>query len=307
MAGLLADKQEKAKSLAAARAAYEKVMQQFAKHELYPTAVLERAKVIAATDVERRRSTSCAASRTTATSRPPPVAPMALLQLATYLRAQNKAQEAADVLAKCRQENEEKLKNDPARAAWVPLLQYHHGLALKEAGKRAEARTVLEGVIKGSPNRPEAAEAALRWGQSLKDDGLSKIAEARKKLANPEPQAGGEGRREQGARGRAEGRARRGGVPRNPGRRAEEPTAAGRGPRRHAVRGRLGQPHPGRRRGGRGPGEVAAGALGEAQGRGGEEDAAGRTPPTVPHARGAAGRRAACSRPSRRPAPTTGR
>src|SRR5207244_3597164 len=83
-----------------------------------------------------------------------------------------------DVLAKCRQENEEKLKTDPARAAWVPLLQYHHGLALKEAGKRAEARVVLEGVIKGSPNRPEAAEAALRWGQSLKDDGLHKMDEA---------------------------------------------------------------------------------------------------------------------------------
>jgi TolA-binding protein len=184
MAGLLAEKQEKDKVLAAARAAYEKVMQQFAKHELFPTAVLERAKVIAATDVngavnELRRF------QNDGTLKAAPVAPMALLQLATYLRTQNKAQEAADVLAKCRQENEEKLKNDAARAAWVPLLQYHHGLALKEAGKRAEARAVLEGVIKGSPNRPEAAEAALRWGQSLKDDGLAKVADARKKLANP--------------------------------------------------------------------------------------------------------------------------
>jgi TolA-binding protein len=184
MAALLDDKQEKAKSLAAARAAYEKVMQQFAKDALVPTAILERAKVIGATDPngavnELRRFQNDGNLKAT------PMAPMALLQLATYLRAQNKSQEAADVLAKCRQENEEKLKNDPARAAWVPLLQYHHGLALKEAGKRPEARTVLEGVIKGSPNRPEAAEAALRWGQSLKDDGLTKIDDARKKLANP--------------------------------------------------------------------------------------------------------------------------
>jgi TolA-binding protein len=184
MAGLLAEKQEKDKEFAAARAAYEKLMQQFGKHELFPTAVLERAKVIAVNDLngavnELRRF------QNDGNLKAPPVAPMALLQLATYLRAQNKAQEAADVLAKCRQENEEKLKNDPARAAWVPLLQYHHGLALKEAGKRAEARTVLEGVIKGSPNRPEAAEAALRWGQSLKDDGLAKVADANKKLANP--------------------------------------------------------------------------------------------------------------------------
>jgi len=181
MAAVLDDKQEKAKSLAAARAAYEKVMQQYGKHDLYPTALLERAKVLAATDPngainELRRFQNDGNLKAVA------VAPMALLQLATYLRTQNKAQEAADVLAKCRQENEAKLTADPARAAWVPLLQYHHGLALKEAGKRAEARGVLDGVIKGSPNRPEAAEAALRWGQSLKDDGLQKIADARKKL-----------------------------------------------------------------------------------------------------------------------------
>jgi TolA-binding protein len=184
MAALLDDKQEKAKSLAAARAAYERLMQQFPRHDSYPTAVLERAKVIAATDPngainELRRFQNDGNLKAAA------VAPMALLQLATYLRGQNKAPEAADVLSKCRQENEEKLKNDPARAAWVPLLQYHHGLALKEAGKRPEARAVLENVIKGSPNRPEAAEAALRWGQSLKDDGLLKIADARKRLAGP--------------------------------------------------------------------------------------------------------------------------
>jgi TolA-binding protein len=183
-AALLADKQEKAGALAAARTVYERLLQQFPKHELYPTALLERAKVIAATDPnaavnELRRFQNDAGMRAT------PVAPMALLQLATYLRGQNKAQEAADVLARCRQENEEKLKADPARAAWVPLLQYHHGLALKEAGKRAEARAVLENVVKGSPKRPEAAEAALRWGQSLKDDGLLKVREARKRLAAP--------------------------------------------------------------------------------------------------------------------------
>jgi TolA-binding protein len=195
MAAVLDDKQAKANALAAARAAYEKVMQQYGKHDLAPTAILERAKVIAVTDPngavnELRRFQNDGNLKNAA------VAPIALLQLATYLRGQNKAQEAADVLAKCRQENEEKLKNDIGRAAWVPLLQYHHGLALKEAGKRAEARQVLEGVIRGSPNRPEAAEAALRWGQSLKDDGLLKVGEARKKLAagnlKPEEKAAAE-------------------------------------------------------------------------------------------------------------------
>src|SRR5262249_26692105 len=36
-----------------------------------------------------------------------------------------------------------------------------------------------------SPARPEAAEAALRWGQALKDDGLQKMDAARKRLAPP--------------------------------------------------------------------------------------------------------------------------
>ena len=184
MAALLDDKQEKAKSLAAARAAYEKLAQQFPRHELFPTALLERAKVIAAADPngainELRRF------QNDGTLKAAPVAPMALLQLATYLRGQSKAQEAADILARCRQENEERLRNDPARAAWVPLLQYHHGLALKEAGKRSEARAVLEGVIRGSPNRPEAFEAALRWGQCLKEEGLQKVDAGRKRLATP--------------------------------------------------------------------------------------------------------------------------
>ncbi len=184
MAALLADKQEKVKSLTAARTAYERLMQQFPRHELYPTALLERAKVIAATDPNGALS-ELRRFQNDGTLKAAPVAPMALLQLATYLREQKKAPEAADVLAKCRQENEEKLKNDPARAAWVPLLQYHHGLALKEAGKNAEARNVLEAVVRTSPNRPEAIEAALRYGQSLQDDGKRKVDEARKRLANP--------------------------------------------------------------------------------------------------------------------------
>src|SRR5262249_11381669 len=184
LAALFVQKDDKAKALTAARAAYDKLQQQFGKHELFPNSVLERAKVIAVTDpnggINELRHFQNDVNLKAA-----PIAPMALLELATFLRAQNKAQEAADVMAKVRQEYEEKLKTDAARAAWVPLLQYHHGLAVKEAGKRGEARTVLEQVIKSSPNRPEAAEAALRWGQSLKEDGLQKTADARKKLANP--------------------------------------------------------------------------------------------------------------------------
>ncbi|HEV3235571.1 MAG TPA: tetratricopeptide repeat protein, partial [Gemmataceae bacterium] len=47
LANLFAQKEEKDKALASGRAAYEKLMQQFGKHEHYPQAVFERAKCLA--------------------------------------------------------------------------------------------------------------------------------------------------------------------------------------------------------------------------------------------------------------------
>jgi TolA-binding protein len=176
--------QERAPFVASARAAYEKLIQQFPKHELQAQAVFERAKCVAlAGDVngainELRRFTN-------EPLKSAPVAPLGVLELATLLRGQNKSSEAADLLQQCRQQHEQKLAQDPARAGWVALLQYHHGVALKEAGKFAEAKTVLNLVLQQSPNRPEAIEAALRWGQCLKDDSILKLETARKKLASP--------------------------------------------------------------------------------------------------------------------------
>ena len=72
------------------------------------------------------------------------------------------------------------------------MLQYHQGIALREAGKGAEARNILDQLARSAPDRPEAHDAALRAGQSLKDDGMKKIADGHKKLtiANlPAPEA----------------------------------------------------------------------------------------------------------------------
>jgi TolA-binding protein len=184
LAALLAQPPEKAKALAAARTAYEQLQQRFPKDALVPQAIFERAKVLAqANDVngainELRRFTNDPLKSAS-------IAPTAVLRLATLLRGQNQSQQAADVLNQCRQQHENALRTDPTRADWVVLLQYHHGVALKEAGKRAEARAVFDQIVQQSPDRPEAAEAALRWGQTLKDDGLNKIEAAKKKLSTP--------------------------------------------------------------------------------------------------------------------------
>ena len=149
-----------------------------------PQATFERAKCLAQQkDVngavnELRRFTNNDALKNAA------IAPMALLELATLLRAQNQPLPAAEVLAQCRQQWEAKLQADPARAAWVPLLQYHQGVALREAGKRTEARAVFDLVAKQAMDRPEAGDAALRIGQCLKEDGQQKIADAAKRLAS---------------------------------------------------------------------------------------------------------------------------
>ncbi len=185
LATLLTQPPEKAKALAAARAAYEKLFaKEFANNPLVPQAYLERAKVMSMSgDIngalnELRRFTNDPLKSST-------VAPMAAIQLATLLRGQNKAPEAADILAKTRALHETKQAADPERASWVGLLRYHHGVALREAGKFAEARQVLDSVVKLGLSRPEGAEAALRLGQSLKDEGQQRLDAAHKHLNNP--------------------------------------------------------------------------------------------------------------------------
>jgi TolA-binding protein len=182
LANLLAQPPDKAKALAAARAAYERLMQQFPKHALQPQAVFERAKCLAlAGDKQGAVNELQRFTRDPLKGAPP--APMAVLHLAVLLRGQKKAAEAAAVLGKCREQHEQALGRDPERAGWVPLLQYHHGLTLKEAGKLAEARGVFEPLARQMPERPEAAEAALRWGQCLKEEGLAKMEAGRKARA----------------------------------------------------------------------------------------------------------------------------
>jgi TolA-binding protein len=184
MASVLAEKADKAKALNSARASYEQVVRLFPKDPAYATAVFELAKCLDQQGDVGGAMRNLYRFRDDGALKTAPVAPMGLLHLATLLRRANKSAEAADLLNQCRQQHEATLLKDPARAGWVPLLQYHQGVALKEAGKRPEARAVFDLVVKSSPDRPEAAEAALRWGQALKDDGELKIAEARKKLAS---------------------------------------------------------------------------------------------------------------------------
>lgn len=184
MADLLAQPPDRAKALAAAFAAYQQIRQRFPNDPAASNALFERAKVRACNKDVNGAITNLRRFLNDPL-RKAPVAPMALLHLATLLRGQNNPQEAAKILAACRQQHEQELLKDPARSAWVSLIQYHQGVALRESGQRREAKALFDQVAKQAAGRPEAADAVLRSGQCLKDDGQQKINAAKKRLAQP--------------------------------------------------------------------------------------------------------------------------
>jgi tetratricopeptide (TPR) repeat protein len=99
------------------------------------------------------------------------------------LREQRKPEEAAKVLADCRQQHEPVLLRDPQGTNWAVLLQYHQGLALREAGQFAAAQGVLDNLIRQFPNRPEIPQAIVCRGQCARDDAMTRIEAAMKQLA----------------------------------------------------------------------------------------------------------------------------
>ena len=178
-AGFLAQPQEKQKVLQAARGTYEQLLKEYATHPLAANARFERAKVMAMQgDVggsfnELIRFTQDPLRQTK-------VAPMAVVSLATMLRAQNRPNEAIDQLQKIRELHEGPMTSDPDRAAWLPVLKFHQAVALQEAAKYPLARPLYQAVITSAPKTGEGAEALLRLGQCMKLEGAERFESARK-------------------------------------------------------------------------------------------------------------------------------
>jgi cellulose synthase operon protein C len=179
LAALLVQPPDKAKALTAARGAYERLTRDFAKDPLVPQALLERAKCLAqAGDINQALQEL--RKFTTEPLRTARIAPMAVLELATFLRGQHKPDEAAALLAKTREQHEGSLAKDAEYAPWISLLRYHQAVALREAKKLPEARQLFDTIVKSAPAQPEAAEAALGVGQCLKEEGQHQLEQARK-------------------------------------------------------------------------------------------------------------------------------
>lgn len=203
-AELLAEPQERQQMLTQARQALDRMMQQFGQHPLLGQALLERAKVLV-----RQGDVNGAVNELARFFNDPlrqsPVAATALIHLASVHRAQNRAAEAVKVLETARQQHEAALAADPKRVEIAVALRYHHGLALREAGKLAEARNLFASIARDFAQRPEAPDAAWRSGQCRREELLAVLDEAGKVLsqpqAKPEEVTAAQNRREEALRG----------------------------------------------------------------------------------------------------------
>ncbi|KKL15772.1 hypothetical protein LCGC14_2502240, partial [marine sediment metagenome] len=84
-----------------------------------------------------------------------------------------------------RAQHEANILKDPSRQEWVAMLQYEHGMALKESAKLPEARKIFEALPKQFPNRPEAANALWRAGQCRRLEAVAALTAARAAASKP--------------------------------------------------------------------------------------------------------------------------
>jgi TolA-binding protein len=169
-----------------ARQALERLGREYAQSPLAGAAALERAKVMTLQGDKGGAINTLNAFKNDPLAKSS-VAPLACIALATLLREQNQAAQAATVMQQARQKYEGQLNGDPdpARKEWAQLIRYHHGVALFESGKNSEARQAFDQVIQQSAGKSIGAEAALRAGQCYIDDAKKKIENLEKEKAKP--------------------------------------------------------------------------------------------------------------------------
>lgn len=188
----------------AARHSYERVFIEYPVHELQPYAAFARARCVAATGDQSEAMARLRSFARGPLAKHPAAAPAMLLRANLLRNVENAAPEVVKILAECRKQHEKALLKDPARAGWVPVLQYYHAVALHEAGKFNEARSAFDALRKQCPDRPEAAEALLQWGRALADEGWTQQDQAEQVLNQPDVKpADAEAARKKQAAGKA--------------------------------------------------------------------------------------------------------
>ena len=171
---------------AQARATYERFQQQFARHPELATATYERARCL-----EMLGDVNNAINELRRFAGDPlrqaPVAPLAMVHLSRLCQSQNRAAEAVNVMAASRAQYETALAGDPARRPWAAMLVYEHALALRAAGKPAEAADMFDALAKqpAATAGDWSASAAWRAAQCRREEMQAKLRAARAVLERP--------------------------------------------------------------------------------------------------------------------------
>ncbi len=174
---------ERNEALAKARAAFERLIREFGQSVLVGTAHLERAKVMALQG-DKGNAINALRQFNTDPLQKSPVAPLGMIYLATLLREQNQAPQAAQTLQEARNKFEGSL-NTPQKVEWLALLRYHHGVALFESNKPTEARACFDQAAQAAPALPIAVEATLKGTQCQAEETKAKIAGLEKQRQQP--------------------------------------------------------------------------------------------------------------------------
>ena len=181
----LAPGNERNDALNKARAAFEKLPRDFPQSPLVGAATLERAKVMAFQG-DKNGAINTLRGFYNDPLQKSTVAPLGMIYLATLLREQNKAAEAAKVLQDARNKFEGRLNAaGGAQKEWVALLRYHHGVALFESGKTNEARAAFDQAAQAAGTTPIAVEASLRGTLCQAEEAKKKIEALVKQRQQP--------------------------------------------------------------------------------------------------------------------------
>ncbi|MGA2499216.1 MAG: tetratricopeptide repeat protein [Tepidisphaeraceae bacterium] len=180
---LIVDPVEKKKNENMARRTLMELVAAYPNHPVYAAATFELARHM----TERGAGPAAAAEFAKFQKEPlasSPYAAMAMILQGDAIRLSRKPDQAVEFLSKLRQDREAAMLKDPKLAEYVPVLQYSLALALKEAGKRDQARELFLSIAKTFPKRPEAAEVPWRIGQCMRDDATAALETARRAYWN---------------------------------------------------------------------------------------------------------------------------
>ena len=185
LGSIIADATGKKVAYTKGKEAYARLIKDWSKDPLVPTAVLEQAKcMVLLGDSQGALNELGRFQRDPYRSNP--VAPLAIVQLSSLLRASKRAVDAARIVKECRTLHGKQSPRSPVPRDWMVALQYEHGLAIMDTGKFAEARAEFDSLVRRYPGRPEATNALWRAGQCQRKEMIALMAIADKPGASSE-------------------------------------------------------------------------------------------------------------------------